>query len=29
MTATEPDLFNEIGSEASRFRVAHGVVEIV
>ena len=29
MTATEPDLFNEIGSEASRFRVAHGVVETV
>ena len=27
MTATEPDLFNDIGTEATRFRVAHGVVE--
>ena len=27
MTATEPGLFDEIGSAASRFRVANGVVE--
>jgi DNA replication and repair protein RecF len=27
MTATEPDLFAEIGTDASRFRVANGAVE--
>ena len=29
MTATEPALFDQIGPGASRFRVAHGVVETV